>query len=316
MTVARRDWASADDAALLEGLMWLLQSRLRRDAFGWWYDFTPQLSVQVATPLDPPVDPFRSGDLHDALFDASRELGLLLLVQQTRHATSIDETPGMPDEFTATARGPLGTFSASAIRPHTAMMRAALGYASHYWGYPDEAPPREDDWEELAERRRTATRPMLRLEERRWETRDAVDRLREQIFADVRELARLRGDAEPHRLPKHVMHLVLLAQLTAHQFDLDRHEAMIALVRAVRRFENSRAGARVRRDLKRAVADLAARALLRPEWDGSFVRVAPDWDRIRDLEIATGVRVGPGERDGFGWVTAVLHTSRDDVVFG
>ena len=40
------------------------------------------------------------------------------------------------------------------------------------------------------------------------------------------------------------------------------------------------------------------------------------WDLIFDLEQQTGVKVGPGEQDSFGWVTACLHTNQGTLVWG
>ncbi|MFT2721690.1 hypothetical protein ACMT4L_16995 [Deinococcus sp. A31D244] len=42
----------------------------------------------------------------------------------------------------------------------------------------------------------------------------------------------------------------------------------------------------------------------------------PAYDAHRELQALTACHVGPGERDSFGWLTAVLHTPGGMVVFG
>lgn len=42
----------------------------------------------------------------------------------------------------------------------------------------------------------------------------------------------------------------------------------------------------------------------------------PAYAAHRELQVLTGCHVGPGERDSFGWLTAVLYTPSGKVVFG
>lgn len=40
-----------------------------------------------------------------------------------------------------------------------------------------------------------------------------------------------------------------------------------------------------------------------------------DWDNISILQTK-GYSVGPGEKDSFGWLTGVIHTSKGAIVYG
>ena len=43
-----------------------------------------------------------------------------------------------------------------------------------------------------------------------------------------------------------------------------------------------------------------------------------DWDAIDSLEEESGglYRIGPGETDGFGWLTGCIHTPKGIIVYG
>lgn len=59
----------------------------------------------------------------------------------------------------------------------------------------------------------------------------------------------------------------------------------------------------------RAVVEVAEEALITP-------LSRPDYAAMREVEQATGVRIGPGEQDSFGWLSGVIRTQGGTFVYG